>query len=113
MATDGALPEWHRAAMATIRGFPNYLAAWRAHAGKTQDQVAAAAGTDKTQISKLEAGKRRLTIGWLTAYARGVNLSAETLLKPPPSLGSGLIAKRPSSTEIVDLGGDEFAFLPV
>ena len=49
----------------------------------TLQQVADAIGTDKTQISKLEHGKRRLTDGWLTRLAVAYECDPRDLLGTP------------------------------
>jgi hypothetical protein len=61
----------------------NHLLAWRESRGLTLQQVADLIGTDKTQISKLEHGKRRLTEGWLNRLAIAYQCQARDLLGPP------------------------------
>jgi transcriptional regulator with XRE-family HTH domain len=65
------------------RAMGNHLKAWREHRGLTQDGLAQAAGTDKSQISKLEKGQRRLTQEWLTRLAQALRTSPAALLSPP------------------------------
>ena len=61
----------------------NHLLAWRDARGLTLQQVADQIGTDKTQISKLENGHRRLTEGWLNRLAAAYGCQARDLLGPP------------------------------
>lgn len=52
----------------------------------TLEEVASKAGTDKTQISKLESGSRRLTLDWLRRLSRALGVSLNDLLAPPPGV---------------------------
>lgn len=61
----------------------NHLLAWRDRRGLTLQQVADQIGTDKTQISKLENGKRRLTEGWLIRLAKAYGCEPRDLLAAP------------------------------
>lgn len=62
------------------------LAAWRAHRGLTQQQLADAVGTTKGEISRLEAGKRRMTLQWLQRIAAVYQVPSTALMGPPHSL---------------------------
>lgn len=44
---------------------PHYLREWRKHAGLTQEQLAEAVGTSKSQISELERYNLQLSPKWL------------------------------------------------
>jgi transcriptional regulator with XRE-family HTH domain len=63
----------------------NHLEAWRKARGLSQEKLAQRIRppTDKTQISKLEKGDRRLTDEWLTRIARALHCEARDLLGPP------------------------------
>ena len=82
----------------------NHLKAWREHRGLTQDGLAQAAGTDKSQISKLEKGQRRLTQEWLTRLAQALRTSPAALLSAP---GEAAGATAPRGTVSAPYGPDE------
>jgi phage repressor protein C with HTH and peptisase S24 domain len=67
---------------------PNYIRAWREFRGLSQEQLGAAASTDKTQISKLEREERRLTLDWMERLAPALNIRAADLTHPPPDEGA-------------------------
>jgi transcriptional regulator with XRE-family HTH domain len=48
---------------------PHYLREWRKHAGLTQEQLAEAVGTSKSQISELERYNLQLSPKWLQRLA--------------------------------------------
>lgn len=48
---------------------PHYLREWRKHAGLTQEQLAEAVGTSKSQISELERYNLQLSPKWLIRLA--------------------------------------------
>lgn len=48
---------------------PHYLKEWRKHRGMTQEQLAAAVGTSKSQISELERYNLQLSPKWLRKLA--------------------------------------------
>jgi transcriptional regulator with XRE-family HTH domain len=58
----------------------------------TQEQVATAAGTDKTMIGRLEKGERRLTQQWMERIAPALGVSPAALIDPrgPSSLGPAM-----------------------
>jgi transcriptional regulator with XRE-family HTH domain len=59
------------------------LQSWRKRSRLTLQQVADLVGTDKTQISKLERGQRRLTEGWLVRLAQAYGCEPGDLLNLP------------------------------
>lgn len=61
------------------------LTAWRSHFGLTQQRLAELTDTTKGEISRLESGKRRLTVEWLRRFARVYQVAPEALMKPPPA----------------------------
>ena len=65
----------------------NYLRQWRESRGLTLEQVGNGIGTDKTQVSKLERGDRRLSTDWLEKLARLYGVDTAKLLAPPPERG--------------------------
>lgn len=63
----------------------NHLRAWREYFRVTQQDIAERIGTDKTTISKLEAGKRSVSLKWLNEISRTMGIRPEDLLSPPPN----------------------------
>lgn len=63
---------------------PNHLRAWRLYRDLSQEAVGKLARTDKSQISKLEKGERRLTMDWLNKLSVPLKASPQELLGPPP-----------------------------
>lgn len=61
-----------------IRG--KQLKHYRKLAGMTQDDLAAAVGTTKSKISKLESGKQVLDSGWAEILAKPLNVKPIDLL---------------------------------
>jgi transcriptional regulator with XRE-family HTH domain len=77
------MPFWqHASAMG------NHLKAWRTYRGLTQAALAHAAGTDKSQISKLEHGQRGLGQDWLERLAKALRTTPAGLLSPPGEAAS-------------------------
>jgi transcriptional regulator with XRE-family HTH domain len=66
--------------MTEPRPRPNRIAEHRRAAGLTQQELADALDTGKTQIYKLEAGARRLTVEWMTRIGRALGCPPEALL---------------------------------
>ncbi len=62
-----------------------YLAEWRRFRRMTQEKLAELAGTDKTQISRLERGERQMTVKWLSRLAPCLGCEEHDLLSPPTS----------------------------
>ncbi len=63
------------------------LLAARVHAGLTQEEVAAAMGTTKSAVSRLEAaGKHSPSVSTLKRYAKAVGCDVEIHLVPLPHL---------------------------
>lgn len=83
MATDCLISQWQHG------GMSNFLRQWREARGLTLEQVGSAIGSDKTQISKLEKGDRKLSVQWLERLASFYGVSPGDLLKqpdaPPPA----------------------------
>lgn len=82
------------------------LTAWRSHFGLTQQRLAELTDTTKGEISRLESGKRRLTVEWLRRFARIYQVAPEALMKPPPDgladapgRGGGAARVSPAKTE--------------
>lgn len=63
----------------------NHLRAWREYLGFTQDEVAAAIGTDKTVVSKLERGDRKTSVDWLDRFGKFYNVVPSALMSAPPA----------------------------
>lgn len=87
-ATDGRWPVWQHPAMA------NFLRTWREFRGLSQDELARQAGTDKTQISRLELGHRRLTTLWLDRLAPILKTTSAELLSPPQAISTSITTPR-------------------
>ena len=75
----------------------NFLRAWREYRGfesqsMLADALKEATGrqTDKTVISKLERGSRKLTYEWRALFAVPLRCAPDDLLAPPPTLDSNL-----------------------
>ena len=66
----------------------NHLKAWRESRGLTLEQVGTALNSDKTHMSKLEKGQRKLTTDWLERFARFYRVSVAAMLAPPPAAGT-------------------------
>lgn len=72
----------------------NHLKAWRKYRDMSGDKLAAAVKektghqTDKTQISKLERGERKLTTEWLRLLSEALDCQPGDLLRPPPHASS-------------------------
>jgi transcriptional regulator with XRE-family HTH domain len=60
------------------------LRALRLGAGRTLEDVAAAAGMAPSTLSRLEGGKRRLTVDHLGVLAAALGTSVDALLAPEP-----------------------------
>jgi transcriptional regulator with XRE-family HTH domain len=63
----------------------HYLREWREHRKMTQEQLAAAVGTNASVISLLEDGKRRLSDKWLTRLAPPLKTSRGWILDNDPN----------------------------
>lgn len=64
----------------------NYLSEWRRHRHLTQDGLAAAAGTTKATISRLESGQRGLSQKWLERLAPALSAKPAELLDDPKAV---------------------------
>lgn len=73
-----------------------YLREWRLAKGLTQPELAKRIGTVKSEISRLENGSRGMTLDWMSALSKAMNISAEDLLTLPP-MGFGAVAPAPRS----------------
>jgi len=110
----------------------NRLREWRLARGVTLERLAAAVGTDKTQISRLETGQRRLTLEWMERIARALKCRPADLMgDPPPASGPPPRRGRPPLTPkplpigalpahgsvaappLVDFAGQKFAAIPM
>ncbi len=52
--------------------------------GLTLEALGARMGTDKTTVSKLEAGKRKMTSDWMTRIALAMKIEPQQLMALPP-----------------------------
>src|SRR5690349_17382258 len=102
-----------------------YLREWRTHKRLSQLDVAGALGATKGEISRLEAGHRKMTLEWLNKLAGALELRPEGLMGPPPNHGAAVermnnvsphsvgleFGIRPSGAEslIMVVNGDEMA----
>jgi phage repressor protein C with HTH and peptisase S24 domain len=59
---------------------PNRIAEFRRRAGLSQEALAGAAGTSRSQIVKLERGERRLTLDWMVRLATALGADPKDLL---------------------------------
>ena len=73
-----------------------YLREWRLAKGLTQPELAKRTGTVKSEISRLERGSRRMTLDWMSVFARSMGITVEDLMTPPP-MGFGAVAPAPPS----------------
>ncbi|MFA5121494.1 S24 family peptidase [Zavarzinia sp.] len=87
----------------------NRLAEMRRRAGLTQDQLAEAAGTVRSQIVKLERGERRLTVDWMLRLAKPLGCEPKDLLPPEEPATNAL----PASPWALGPGGVPARDLPV
>ena|GEM_PF-4875568 len=65
-------------------GGPNYLKAWRGHAGLTQQELADRVHKSVSMINMLEAGERGLTLKWLRMLAPPLGISPGELADRDP-----------------------------
>ena len=63
---------------------PHYLREWRKHAGLTQEQLAEAIGTSKSQISELERYNLQLSPKWLRRLAPVLKVQPGHILDHDP-----------------------------
>lgn len=82
LANDSRVPTWQQLLMG--KNPPNHLKAWRQHFNMTQQQVADIVGTDKTQVSRLERGKRAVDLEWIELFAGAFKIKNGDLMAPPP-----------------------------
>lgn len=66
-------------------GGPNFLRAWRDFRGMTQDELAAAVGTNQNMIAYLETGERGLSAKWLRRLAPALRTQPGFLLEHDPN----------------------------
>ena len=77
------------------------LLAARAHAGLTQEEVAASMGTTKSAVSRLEgAGKHSPSLSTLKKYAKAVGCDVEIRIVPAPR-GTSSSSKRRARSGIL------------
>ena len=60
-----------------------YVREWREKRGLTQDALALRLDTDKSVISQLENGKRRMNDGWIAGFAFAFGIEPGDLLRDP------------------------------
>lgn len=60
-----------------------YVREWRESRGLTQDAVASRLDTDKSVISQLENGKRRMNDGWIAGFSFAFAIEPSDLLRDP------------------------------
>lgn len=77
---------------------PNRIAVLRRERGLSLTALAAAVGTTKAQIQKLERGDRRLTLDWMQRIAPALKVRISDLL--PPEKESQM---DPAEKEIINL----------
>lgn len=82
----------------------NHLAAWRMHRHMTQDHLAAAAGTSKPTISRLESGLRGLSQKWLERLAPALDATPAQLLAEPGALAKAQTARMLPLIDTVQAG---------
>ncbi|WP_439815939.1 XRE family transcriptional regulator [Zavarzinia sp. CC-PAN008] len=75
----------------------NRIAEMRRAAGLSQQDLADAAGTGRSQIVKLERGERRLTVDWMVRLAGPLRCAPRDLL---PDAGGGRMADVPAGPAI-------------
>jgi phage repressor protein C with HTH and peptisase S24 domain len=96
----------------------NRLRAWRRHRDLTLSELANATGTDKTQISRLETGRRRLTLEWLDRLAGPLDCRPEDLLRPPPAAEAArgrIVPSEPAApapSAQLNFAGEDYAAIP-
>lgn len=66
--------------MKNLLSLPNRLREIRLHRGYTAESLAKQVGTDKTMITRLETGRRTLSIDWLNRLAPALNCSPAEIL---------------------------------
>ena len=71
-----------------------YLREWRLAKGLTQPELARRVGTVKSEVSRLEKGSRRMTIEWMSSFAKALGVSVEDLMTVPP-IGFGAVSPPP------------------
>ena len=60
-----------------------YVREWREKRGLTQDALASRLETDKSVISQLENGKRRMNDGWIAVFSFAFGIEPSDLLRDP------------------------------
>lgn len=73
-----------------------YLREWRLAKGLTQPELASRTGTVKSEVSRLEKGTRRMTLDWMSAFAKALGITVEDLMTVPP-MGFGAVSPPPPS----------------
>lgn len=105
MATDLSLPDWQHPRMR------NHLRAWREAMHLTLEQVAEGMNTDKTQVSKLELGSRKLSTDWLERFAKFYGTVPTALMGPPAS--PTMTSRGYEAATVHQIEGETYARLPV
>lgn len=99
----------------------NKLRPWRLAFNMTLEELAARVGTDKTQLSRLEKGKRRLTVDWMERIAKVYGCRREDLFYDPPVTGSQteggrrslLPARKRAPHDALEFAGESYTAVPV
>lgn len=98
-----------------------FLREWREFHSISQTDLAKKIGVTKGEISRLEGGQRRMTMGWLSRISEALELRPEQLMTPPPvyrnvSERANDVSRRPSlsfliaplpTSDIIEIEGDE------
>lgn len=70
-----------------------YLREIRQSLGLTQEEVAAAVGATKGQISQLETGHTQFTESWIARLSAGLGIEPAFFLIPPGDESAGYLAR--------------------
>jgi transcriptional regulator with XRE-family HTH domain len=83
---------------------PNNIALYRKAAGFTQETLAAAIGSSRNMVAKLEGDSRKLNSDWLERISRAVGVAPYLLIAPPDVL--------PNEDELVEMLANAQQTLP-
>jgi len=76
-----------------------YLREWRLAKGLTQTDLAKRVDTVKSEVSRLEKGSRRMTLEWMSVFAKALGISVEDLMTIPP-MGFGAVSPPPGAAPV-------------